>query len=569
MISITDLPNHALQKIFIKHLKYGFEELKGLYKMDKMFGDLLIENIAIVTNDRNLPQHAMTMVDGLQDLDLKVFDEMNVNYSIWIVNYNTELDNGGVSNVYKHLLEDTFFKVNFFTQLNLFQSNYLDGQITTENKHIQYEDEAENQLVLANQSLSLELEDAFFLGYSEFYVGSPNNDFVEELQLRSVSDPITHESYISENRFSKEDFEKYVIKLVIFTNQQTKDHNIDGLKLKNLKSLYLATSDFDFNYTAHDYLDTLNNQDVSTEGSALKETVDFKGLDGLLSDTGEDPFYFQQPLLYSINNCDFERLEEVKMTIDVHVDAISNTNMSSLKKLVIKNNFFLKLNDVKLDSLEYLKIAQTVDYSLPLDLDVMDELNHFCEKHSIRFRDINRINYYDFQNLNFSSLKHIVVPDINSLKGFDKTELLRLNSIEVSHDPSYPQNVMIFLNHPDTPLSKEKQDYQMEFMDEDIRGDIDDFFHKFNGIITISAEDNSDDEDVVILENDVTNIHTIYAPLRNYSNYMQISSEYNLAEYREDHYEESFIDDLDVVECKTSKGSSDTLYRMFRYCAFV
>ncbi|CCH42824.1 hypothetical protein BN7_2369 [Wickerhamomyces ciferrii] len=470
MVCLSDLPDHCLEEIFIDHLNYQFEELKALYRIDKQFGSLLRKTVAIITNDVNLPNQEMTMVDGLDGLELKIVNEaaLDDRYKFYIINYNLEL--GYDLKIFEKFNKDLNkgFKINFFSPNYILKTSYESG-VTLKKHEIDCVDPNDsNNVIIDENKICKNLPDSvkqYFMGFNEFYIGSETNNLNDELKLRSADSlfniKTNNLSKTIHSNTKKKHFNYYIKRMVITNyNGNCKTFEVTDLKLPNLEEIYFYSG---------------VKKDTLIESTTLESNY--------YHDNNKQ---FEQHNLYSIKGCDFPKLEIFKLIKYSKIESIINSNFQTLKNLSLKNNLLLNIDQCEFPSLKTLKIEPLYDVQTALknnpEINFDDEVIHFVNRYGLNYNEIKSLNFARILNTTFSSnFTKLTIPNVQYLKYFNKEFLLNLEIIEIlNHGLSSPGTSIVIFGK--FPINLQ---YELEFTNHSTYNSINstktiqDFFQKF------------------------------------------------------------------------------------------
>ncbi|CCH44295.1 hypothetical protein BN7_3857 [Wickerhamomyces ciferrii] len=454
MTRLSDLPDHCLEYIFLEHLDYQFEGLKALYRVDKQFGGLIRRSIGIITNDKNLPNHQLLLVDGFSDLNLVIVDNVrhnyNKHYKFYFVNYNLEL---GYDMKLFQLFNDSLgkqFKINFFrpnyhikishSSGIVLKQDVIESHAITEHydehydEHIFTDDSciAENKILQNLQQLTTK---KYLLGYNEFYVGAKtSNNLQDELSLRPIDSSfnIKGNKKTSEDNFTDDSLKEYIKRLVI-TNYSNnwKLFEIDNLHLENLEELYLDSGMLE---------DRLSGQPQDMTSV----------FDGVSRDK-----IFEEYFLYSLSNNNFPNLQKLKLMHNSKLISLHNSKLPLLDDLKINNNVMLNIDNCDFTSLKSLEINQLFDISKIVKEDqnianFAKDFGEFCGRYDISYEKIKSINFLNMKNTDLKSIENLHVPNVKLFEYFKDLDLANLKTLKVTNiSPNLYSKIIIFFDFPD------------------------------------------------------------------------------------------------------------------------
>ncbi|CCH44296.1 hypothetical protein BN7_3858 [Wickerhamomyces ciferrii] len=542
MVRLSDLPDHCLQEIFIDHLDYGFENLKALYRIDKQFGGLLKNSIAIVTNDINLPNHEMTLVDGLDDLDLRIVEKADSRFKYYFVNYNLEM--GYDLKIFEQFNEvlKRKFKVNFFTPNCHIKNSFLSG-VSLMHHEIEKYDKATGLYAInenkVNRGIFSSADDVYLLGMNEYFIGSPvSNNLEEELKLRNMEPKANSRgNYLSKSEIVKKSFKKYIKRLRI-TNYDahltSATFQVNNLHLLNLEELYLNSAP-----VVEDELCVIREDSFSIYEDNSKQEA------------------FKQYGLYSISYCDFPSLQKLRTTNYTKIESFKNVKCNSLKELEIRNNILLNIENCEFSSLTMLKISLVFQSYKKLfenkKVQFDEEINGFCNRYSVPSHNIKYLNFLRIINTDFKKLECLVVPNLRTLSYFNRKRLPRLLSVEVQDEPNINYKVAVFTTFPGGIFHKNNLPYTA-FRKTNVVGSehwAQDFFYDFNSIFLVENKNKVMNLFIPVTKDEIFQGRS----LPQNENFVGITTSTSAA----------FVPQQPIVRCQTSYGDMNET-NVYYYC---
>ncbi|CCH44379.1 hypothetical protein BN7_3942 [Wickerhamomyces ciferrii] len=412
LASIWDLPSNILREIFVDDAKFSFEVLKELYHVDKRFGPILEASIAIITNDFNMPHKAMTVLDGLQDLNFDAYDAETVRethlvqycFVYYMVNPRLKSFANCLKNVPSPVMAATNHKIQVFNKTFEPMVSIRRGVAPQPIKMCNINHSKPCPSVLKNLN-TLEWNHFSFHNYN-----------VPDSKLRTISsDHLTMMKIELDTSGDAKEYYKFeklwfpnLITFEIEVPQYPKD------SLVKFKKSYEYQFYYDYEYEA-----------------LLTPRKQFCKL--------------------SFKSCSFPYLKSFELNSNAKIECISNCEFPKLESFCFSNNFLLLIEHTNFETLGELVISSTINLmevfyggrlleESQFDIRGLEGMvNKFCDMHGVEKSKIEHVPSFIIDDVKFDSLEDLQVPHYNSLLGFDEG-FLSEKSIEPTIYPDPPSD---------------------------------------------------------------------------------------------------------------------------------